>query len=117
LNPSGFAFNFARDFSIGVANGNYSLYVGAFTLDPQTLNPREEMELRSGAAEVSVNVVSSAPSIGTLTVSPLIFNTGDKEKSTQFRPLAPGSTSLTVSVPVGFIAPSSGTVVKATVNQ
>jgi hypothetical protein len=117
LNPSGFAFNSARDFSIGIANGNYSLFVGAFALDSQTLNPREEMELRSGAAEVSVDVVSSTRSVGTLTVSQLIFNSGDREKNTQFRPLAPGSTSLTVSVPAGFVAPTSGTVVKATVNQ
>jgi hypothetical protein len=117
LNPSGFAFNVPRDFSTSVASGNYFLYVGAFALDPGTLNPREEMELRSGAAEVSVDVVSSAPSVGTLTVSSLIFNTADREKVTQFRPLAAGSTSLTVSVPVGFVPPASGTVVRATVRQ
>lgn len=115
LNPSGFSFTFARDIVTSVTAGNTFLAVGVYRLDPQTLNPVEEMEGRAGIGAVAVEVISSDPSVGSITSSPLIFNAGDREKSTQFRPLAPGSTSVTVSVPPGFVRPARDVSVTATV--
>ncbi len=60
----------------------------------------------AGGLTASVNVTSSDPTIGTITTSPVTFSGGSTGATTQFIPLKPGNTDLTVSTPSGFTTPA-----------
>ena len=69
-----------------------------------------------GSLSFSVNVFSSDPSVGIITVSPLIF-TGDADYlNTAFDPLAVGTTTISITQPPGFTPPVDRTSIVATVN-
>ena len=53
--PLGFAFPFNRDFTTMVGSTNTFLTVGTYALDPQSLQPRTEMDLRAGINSVRWN--------------------------------------------------------------
>jgi len=66
-----------------------------------------ELQRLRGGFSASVNVASANASIGTITNSPLVFNSGDQSAETQFIAVGAGSTSLTASVPAGFSTPNA----------
>jgi hypothetical protein len=63
----------------------------------------------------SVEVTSSDPTVGAITVSPLVFTGGDSYLDTAFTPLDAGTTTIAVTQPPGFTAPANRTSVVATV--
>ena len=74
----------------------------------------EAQQVRGGTT-VDVVVASSDPLVGTI-VSPLSFAGGDGTLSTIFDALLPGTTTLRVTQPAGFVAPASGTSLTVQVN-
>lgn len=66
-----------------------------------------------GASPVSVPVYAANPqtgqpdnAIGSVTVSPVIFNSGDASQSTDFHPIAIGTTNVVLTTPVNFTTPN-----------
>ncbi|WNG56389.1 hypothetical protein F0U59_17670 [Archangium gephyra] len=94
-------------FSTTVSASNTSLWVVLAKLTPTTLNYDGYQELRPGVDPVVVEVTSSNPDVGTVTVSPLTIGTNQFMLSTAFDPLNAGSTTLTISTPTGFSTPSN----------
>jgi hypothetical protein len=74
-----------------------------------------EPQLLRGGATASVNVLSSDPTVGTITGSPLAFTGGVSSATVGFIALNPGSTILSVSVPSDFSSPAEGTNLTAAV--
>ena len=64
----------------------------------------------------SVDVTSSDTGVGTITTSPLVFNGGDYNLSTEFDPQAEGTTTISVGTPAGFDTPSNYQQITATVD-
>jgi hypothetical protein len=55
--------------------------------------------------------------VGTITISPLVFNGGDSQQSTAFDPVSVGSSNITISAPAGFSTPGNYQQITATVSQ
>jgi hypothetical protein len=83
-----------------------TLTVIAARLD-STLNFAEAQQLRAGIS-ASVAVTSSGTTVGTISPSPLAFNSGDQSATTQFTAVNSGSTTLTAVAPTGFSTPAQG---------
>ena len=115
--PSGFSFYpYSNSFSTPAGSSPYSLTVATNALNPGTLTINTyNQELNPGIGPVNVSVTSSNTSTGTITTSPLVFNTGTANGSTTFKPLATGTSTLTVGVPSGFSTPSQYQQITATV--
>ena len=118
LTPSGFVlvgpggFGASKFTTSQGLNTNLSVY--AARLD-SAFNFVETQRLRGGFT-ASVNVTSVNTTVGTITLSPLVFSGGDQFATTQFSPANSGSTSITASVPAGFSTPAaSGNTVTANV--
>ncbi|MDX2153758.1 MAG: PKD domain-containing protein [Bryobacteraceae bacterium] len=119
LSPSGIVM--AGPFGLGVASfptttgaGPSNLTLYAAQLDA-SLNYVATQTLRGGMT-VSVPVISSLPTVGTITVSPVSMAAGASSAGTQFQPSTAGSTTLSVGVPVGFSTPAGLRSVIATVS-
>ena len=70
-----------------------------------------------GGITASVNVVSSSPSIGAIIASPLTFNGGVGQVSTDFDPISGGSTTVSVSTATaGFTTPTTGASLVVTIS-
>ena len=70
----------------------------------------------AGTAMPSVHVTSGTTSVGTITTSPLIIAGGTSSATTQFVPVAAGTSVISVSVPAGFSAPNDDGSVLANVS-
>ena len=70
-----------------------------------------------GGASASVDVVSSDPSVGAITISPLVFMGADGQLDTDFDPLAVGTTTISITQPPGFLPPSGETAITAPVES
>jgi hypothetical protein len=117
LVPSGFVL-LANDFSTTTSSTNTNLNVFAVALDPTTLNYVNLYQpLRAGIGPVNVGVTSDTTSVGTITVSPLAFNTQDYYQTTAFHPVSAGTTVLNIVQPAGFSTPSNYQSVTATVGN
>ena len=84
-------------------------------LDPTTLAFYNFGTLSPGVGPVSVSVTSSNTVVGTISTSPLIFNTGDTYQNTTFQPTSAGTSTISLSTPLGFSTPSNYTTQLATV--
>jgi len=120
VEPSGFYIfvgGGATSFTTTAGAVNSQLTVRSAALDPVTLNHRQDQEVRGGLT-VGVTVTSSNPSVGTITVSPVVFASGQGNKTTFFDPVSAGTSFITIPAPVtGFsIISNWGTTVTATVN-
>src|SRR5581483_868621 len=113
VDPSGFILN-AGDFSTTAQAANSSVRIDASRLQPVTLNYAGTQPLRGGIT-ASVVVSSSDPSVGTVT-SPIVFGSGDSVQNTVFNPSSPGTTTISLTMPPGFTAPSNFQRLTATVN-
>jgi hypothetical protein len=75
-----------------------------------------EQQVVAGGLSTEVEITSSNPEVGTVTNSKLTIAGGAASAVTDFQPLAPGETSLAVTVPPGFSAPAEMAAVVAVVS-
>lgn len=74
-----------------------------------------ETQALAGSGSVSVTIISSNPSVGTIATSPVTLSAGSGKATTLFHPLAKGTTTLSVNTPAGFTMPSDNTSITAQV--
>jgi hypothetical protein len=116
VNPSGF-YLVSGSFTTTASAANTPIVVSPARLDPTFLTVAFAQPLRGGytpTATVAVN--SSNPTAGTIVGSPAGFNGGDSSKNLSFDPAAAGITTISVTPPAGFSAPSNLQQIVATVN-
>ncbi len=75
----------------------------------------DENQLVRGGLSYSIDVTSSDPTVGAITLSPLVFTDADEYLDTQFVPLAVGTTTISIDQPPGFLPPAGETAIVATV--
>lgn len=129
--PSGFiedtgCIASGNNFSTTLLSGDTTVSVFAVPLNATTLNydsyyycsPTPE-QLNPGVGPITINVTSSIPGTGTITSSPLTFNTGDSQQSTTFHPTGLGTTQVAIGAPSvpGFVTPSNLQSATATVTN
>lgn len=119
VDPSGFGYYYYQSGTITTttfATPTSSTYC-AYTLDPTSLNVVSlGYTLSPGVASVNLPIVSSAPSVGTITTSPVVFNPGDQCKSTSFQPVSAGTANINPTTPAGYSTPATYQTVVATVS-
>jgi hypothetical protein len=117
LYPSGFGFSFVGA-SVNLSRSFSQFFsVGPLLLDPQSLVPipSASPQIRAGMPAITVDVTSSDPAVASVVGPSLTFNGGDSQSGVQVRGVAPGTATLSVSVPSGFSEPASSRQVTATV--
>ena len=75
----------------------------------------EGLALSPGVAAVSVPVTSSNTAVGTISTSPVVFHAGDSYQTTNFQPVAAGTSTVAVSTPASYSTPANYTSIVATV--
>jgi hypothetical protein len=119
VDPSGFVFLSPPDIMTTAASGPSSFYVYTAVLTPGTLTLYNYgYGLNPGIGNVSVPVVSSNTSVGTITTSPLVFTPGSEYVGSAFQPLGTGTSTISIQTPQtpsGFSTPSQDTQGSATV--
>jgi len=92
--------------------------VYATLLTPGTLNydSNSNLYVSPGLGAISVPVTSSNTNVGTITVSPVVFNAGDGYKATTFQPSSAGTTTIAIgAAPAGYSTSANDTQFVATV--
>src|SRR6185312_12064766 len=112
--PSGFTFatNYTTGFTTTSFSSPTSLYVYPSLLTPGTLNyyTANNVYVSPGLGTISVPVTSSDTSVGTITLSPVVFNAGDGYKTTSFQPSSAGTATIALgATPAGFTTPAQYT--------
>jgi hypothetical protein len=118
VEPTGFGYDYYQSSTINTTtfSSPTSDTYCAYTLSPSNLNVDFlGGTLSPGAAPVSLPVTSSAPSVGTISTSPIVFNPGDSCKSTNFQPISAGTSNITITTPAGYSTPANYQTVAATV--
>jgi hypothetical protein len=115
VQPSAFIINSPSSITTTTSAANTNVQIASARLNPTTLNWAQNQPVRGGLS-VNVSVTSSNPAVGVITTSPVTFNGGVGTISTQFDPLAVGSSTLEVVQPPGFSTPSNFRSIPATVN-
>lgn len=93
---------------------NTTINVRSAMLNPnQTI--KAQQAVRSGAS-LSVDVVSSDPTVGTISTSPVVFTGGVTQLSTEFDPAAVGVTTISIAQPTGFTPVAGKTSIVANVS-
>ncbi len=115
LQPSGFII-----WSPGVINtvtgvGTTNVQVRPARLNPLTMNYTDTQSVRGGLS-VDVDVLSSLPSVGDMTVNPVTFQNGELFELTGFQPLSAGTTTISLVTPPGFDTPAHFQSIVATVS-
>ncbi|MGA1981677.1 MAG: hypothetical protein ABSG84_04320 [Acidobacteriaceae bacterium] len=116
--PSGFVINTSQpSISTTTFSTPTTLTLFPALLYPNTLAYYTYGQLDPGISQVGVNITSSNLAVGTITTSPVAFNAGDSSDSTQFQPVATGTTTLALGLvaPPGFSIPSNYQSIPATV--
>ncbi len=117
VNPSGFGFSYyTGNFSTTTFSSANSLTVYAEILDPTSLAVQGYPQmLNPNVGTINVPVISSAPSVGTITTSPAAITGGNSQATTMFQPVSAGTSTITLGTPVGFSTPSNYNSITATV--
>jgi hypothetical protein len=115
VDPSGFIINSpgAINTTAGAANSN--VQITPARLQPGTFQWQENETVRAGLS-VQVPVTSSNTATGVITVSPLTIGANVPSVTTQFDPVAVGTTTVTVGTPAGFDASNNLRQIPVTVN-
>ncbi len=116
LVPSGFIINTPTVINTNTLDANTNVQVTSAMLNATTLNWVGNQFVRGGFS-VDVNVTSSAPAVGAITVSPLTIENGDGAATTQFDPLTAGTSTIEVVPPAGFATPNNFRQITATVTS
>ena len=113
--PAGFWISLpSGDFTTTVDAANRTVRVLPASLD--ALQRVDENQQVRGGTSPTVDVVSSDPTVGTITISPLVFTGTDDYLGTAFDPIAVGTTTISITQPPGFTPPTGKTSIVATVN-
>ncbi|HEX8435023.1 PKD domain-containing protein, partial [Archangium sp.] len=113
LRPSGFHIS-TGNFSTTALSADTGVTIGTAMLDPTTFANLGSQALRPGVS-ASVPITSSNATVGVITSSPVAFSPGEYQKSTTFDPIGGGTTTLAITQPAGFTAPSTKQQITATV--
>ena len=118
VDPSGFVITGPVAINTTASAANVNVQIAPSRLDPVTLDPQSPFSLGRvlPGMNVQVDVSTSNPSVGVMTLSPLSFDSTVIGVLTQFDPLAAGSTTIVVTPPSGFDTPNSLRQITATVN-
>jgi hypothetical protein len=116
LNPSGFVIIGPGNFTTTTLSTNTTIDVRSGRLNPGTLTFGAAQAVRGGLLPVNVPVTSSNTSVGTITVSPVVFNGGAGQALTAFDPQNVGTSTIALETPAGFSTPSTLQQITATVN-
>ena len=107
VTDSGFYISSPSSISTTTFSNNTNVFIAGTRLNNDGSRSTAQ-EVRAGLT-VEVPVASSNTSIGEITTSPVVFNAGDGvSQSTQFDPKAAGNTTVSVTQPTGFTAPTNG---------
>jgi hypothetical protein len=114
LVPSGFIINSPSSISTTTLSSDTTVVVASTRLDPATHASAGAQPIRAGLS-VDVELTSSDPSVGAITVSPLTFGPNQGSRMSAFHPLAPGITQIGLVTPPGFTTPAALGQISATV--
>ena len=120
VDPSGFTYSYYGGYGGNLSTTTFSS-PSSFTYYPTILDPSSlavinyPLTLNPGAASVSIPVTSSATQVGTITTSPIFFNPGDSQKTTNFQPVAAGTSTVSIGTPAGYSTPANYTSTSVTV--
>ncbi len=107
VQPSGFVFYYTSSFSTTTLSAATALTVYTASLTPGTLTVSQvALPLNPGLAPINVPVTSSSTATGTISPNPIVFASGASSGTTNFQPVAAGTSNLTVGTPAGFSTPS-----------
>jgi hypothetical protein len=102
VDPSGFTFYYSRPPFTTTTFSSYST-IPVYTTTLRNGNVYNlGLGLSPGVAPVTVAVTDSAPSVGTITASSLVFNPGDGSQSFNFQPVSAGTATIAISTPSGY---------------
>jgi hypothetical protein len=115
--PSGFMLYYDSSFSTTTFATPTNVNVYTVDLTPGTLTVNQlGLPLNPGLAPISVPIMSSNTTVGTITTSPVVFHAGDSNDSTTFKPATAGTSNLTLGAPPApFSTPSQYQQITATV--
>jgi hypothetical protein len=115
VDPSGFIINSPGAINTTAGAANSSVQITPARLQPGTFQWQENETVRAGLS-VQVPVTSSNTATGVITVSPLTIGANVPSVTTQFDPVAVGTTTVTVGTPAGFDASNNLRQIPVTVN-
>jgi len=115
VDPSGFVIGTPGNFTTTMFSNNTNIQIKPARLNPNTLAWASDQPLRPGMNPVNVSVISSNPTVGMITNSPLTFNPNVGSVSTQFDPQSAGESLIQINTPEGFDTPSNYQQITATV--
>ncbi len=118
LVPSGFVFfsGSGNNISTTTFANDVSRSIASARLNPTTLDFAGYQPLRGGRPPVEVSILSSDPSVGTITVSPVQMLPNVSTTNTAFDPAAAGVSTLSIVTPMGFSTPNNRREILATVS-
>ncbi len=117
VNPSGFAYYGVPNINTSTFSSPNTITVYTAVLNPSSLAVQNfQLPLNPGVTAATVPIVDSAPSVGTIGSSALIFHAGDSYQQTTFTPVSAGTANLTLGTPAGFTTPSQYQQITATVS-
>ncbi len=114
VDPSGFVIYTPGNFSTTTFSSPTAITLIPAILNPGSLAVLGYGNLNPGIGTVSVPVNSSATQVGTVS-SPVVYSGGSYLLSTNFQPVAAGTSTISLVQPAGFSTPASGTSIVATV--
>jgi hypothetical protein len=118
VDPSGFAFYYGNSasFTTSVGANPTQLQVLPVALVHGTLTPESynSLYVSPQAGTVNIPITSSAPGVGTV-ASPLVLAPGASYGYLTFKPVATGTSTITIGTPTGFSVPTNYTTSTATV--
>jgi hypothetical protein len=106
---SGFTYyyGYSANFSTTTFSQPSSLTVYTAALNSNLQVQSLQLPLNPGVGPVTLPILDSAASVGTISPASLVFNTGDTQQSFSFTPVSAGTTNLTIGTPpTGFATPS-----------
>ncbi|WP_395339910.1 PKD domain-containing protein [Ningiella sp. W23] len=112
VEPAGFIISTPSDFI--TTTTPRAIRVQSFRLNPTTLNIQAAQSVRAGL-DVTVDLLNSDNSVGTLSDTSLDFIGGSASVQSTFTPIAPGTTNISVQTPPGFSTASNFSEITATV--
>ena len=118
VDPAGFTYSYYNYLSQNPTtfSGAQGINVYSQALDPTSFNViNYPLNLNPNVGPISVDVISSAPAVGTITTSPVMIQPNSDQASTSFKPVSAGNSNVTLGTPAGFSTPTNDNVIAFTV--
>jgi hypothetical protein len=119
VDPSGFTFggNYSGGLTLNSAASPFSIPVYPSILNPGTLTYNTYGYFSPGLGGTSVPITSSNTGTATIGTSPLVFNGGEQSIYTTVKPVADGTSNITITQPSGFSTPSNYVTIPLTIQN